>query len=142
MSSVAQLLENCRSRLRKTRNMLTVLDGEDFARAATIFTVEESVTIETIIDELDVDKLRAMVRTALLKLTPLHRMGIKQLREIASTLRVKNYYNLQKDDLIREIERESEQLKVHRPQETGSGVCVQSCEASGCGGTDNPPDKQ
>lgn len=130
MTSVQQLISSCQSRLRKTRNLLTILDSEEFSQAATIFTVEETVSMERHIETLDVDKLRAMVHDTLLKLTPLERLSIKQLRDIASTLCVKNYYNLTKSNLIAEIENANKQLEIQRSEKSRLRICVQSTETS------------
>jgi len=129
MTRVQQLIFSCQSRLRKTRNLLTILDSEEFSQAAKILTVEETVCMERHIETLDVDKVRAMVHAALLKLTPLERLSIKQLREMASTLCVKNYYNLTKSNLIAEIRDANQQLEIQRSEKSRIGISVQPTEA-------------
>ena len=120
MTKLRQVIDDCRSRLRKHRNVLTFLDSEDFERSLKIFTGEEVVRIEIAIEQLDLDALRNIVNSILAKLTPLERLSSKQLRDLARNHRVPNYYNLTKAELIKGIENE-----VHRLKEISSGICNQ-----------------
>jgi hypothetical protein len=119
--SLKAIRDSFHSQLLKHRNFETFLQTEDFEIAYRESTVDEKKNIGEVVKEVDLNRLKEIVRDKLKSLTPFHEMTIRDLRKIGSNLAVKSYAKLLKKDLIKEIED-----VVHRIKANSNGSRIQS----------------
>jgi hypothetical protein len=122
--SLETIKDSFHSQLLKHRNFETFLRGEDVEIAYEKASDEEKKQIELVVKDVDLDKLKEIVRRILKSLTPFHELTIRDLRKIGSNLAIKSYAKLLKKDLIKEIED-----VVHRIKTNRNGSRIQSEEA-------------
>jgi hypothetical protein len=92
------------ARLLALRNVSYILNSDDFAIAYENAPDLEKKEILAAIERVDKKFLQKAVNTQLLKLTPFHRMTLRQLREVGRNTRIPEYWSKNKLTLISEIE--------------------------------------
>ena len=86
------------------RRISRLIHSTDFAIAYKHATEKEKQDIEKAVVRLDKVALDKFIKGHLLKLTPFHRMTVKQLRKIARNIRLPVYWEKDKLTLIEDIE--------------------------------------
>jgi len=106
------------------RKLNYLVQSEDFGLA---FETADSGTryhVYKLVDNKAISLLREFIKDELAKLTPFHQMSMVRLRSMGQRLRVKDYNQLRKQELVKEI-----QDAINRIKESARGVRDQSEEA-------------
>lgn len=114
MTSVKILRRDSHTRCLNARNIDRILFTEDFKIAYNAATLKERFEIELVVNRQDIKILKIFIKDQLAKLTPFHRMKIRQLHKVAKNCKIPGYIHLNKATIIEELENVAERFKNSR----------------------------
>jgi hypothetical protein len=83
--------------------MKRLVDSDNFAIAYNGASKDMRLRVELAVGLLDKNYLKVFIDKSLEKMTPFHSMGVRSLRKIAKNLSITDYWNMDKETLIKEI---------------------------------------
>ncbi len=109
--NLARIRSDAHTRYCNARKVEYLIQSDDFELAYTAADPDQRDQLIRCVGMDYLGGIKVCIQEVLIGLTPFHRMGIRRLRSIGKQMRVKNYFAMNKQTLVQEIQDEVDRIK-------------------------------